>query len=1054
MRRSHSRWALVAGLACVLIAADAVAHNPFLPPGRIGGPLDLGSDPLTTLRRRPPSTDEENGSRGDLEQVFILPQRPGKNKVQYYDFHWRRYDYLDRDGVGGVRLYFYDREVELARIAGALVRDQYEELVEKFDYRPTARVPYILYNSHREFQSTNVFFVTEHVLGVTSPQDLRMALPFWGEIERFREVSLHEMVHQFTIQKVADRAAAAGVESPLMMMPLWFIEGLAEFYSKGGIDSETEMFARDVLINSRPQRGYAMPDFWDDWRSFIYTYKLGQLRVAFLAETYGERVVQGILDQSPRMASGRAGGMGFGMGGGGGGENDAFKQLVARLTGEKPDAISQRFSAWLRRRILPSYLEAAQEPPAIAPVELPGEPDAFSSARDGRTVIFRSVERETGRSRLYLADRRDPTSSVRVAIDGQPGVESLHPVLRGVTAVREDKLAYLARDGSADALYVIPFERREKGAQVRFSLGRRQRIELAGSDIIEAGDPAFSPDGKRVAFFALDGVGRIDIWTAAVETGELRRHTHDLHAERDLAWSSEDPAVYGLTGGTGHQGTILFASDGTSDRRYNLYALDPRTGEAIRLTEESADHRHPYPVGEGKVIFATDAAGKEDLHELDVGENRMRRITDFVTALGSPAPGPRGLMAMGFFGGRYQIFDVPDDVFLSANERPARMDPSLQPAVSREPLFPFPNEPIPDDTPRYEPYARRNWRLENAVAAGGAGVVTMGQGALLFADVLGDRNLITQFAIFGSLELTDGMAFYIDRSGRQTWGGGLFHTFTQRRDFQAPGFDTDVLFLQREFGVTGLWSYPLNTFARVEGRLVAQGVQRTFWFGMDPMGFVEPFVPTAGLREWNASRGGMDLEGLASVRLGYDTTRFQFPGGAFGGGSVLLELGAGYLPLRQQPHAYSMLDSQYHLKLLGIAVAHLRLAGGYSAGSVFGRQFFLSSFDNLRNFQPLDRRLLGTMFVVGNADLEFPLDRIVRLAFITNVKAVLGLDVGSVATDSSLLLPNRSMAWVLGSNFGLGPFELRLHFARPIDIGGIQQANAWVPNVSLRYAYF
>ena len=52
------------------------------------------------------------------------------------------------------------------------------------------------------------------------------------------------------------------------------------------------------------------------------------------------------------------------------------------------------------------------------------------------------------------------------------------------------------------------------------------------------------------------------------------------------------------------------------------------------------------------------------------------------------------------------------------------------------------------------------------------------------------------------------------------------------------------------------------------------------------------------------------------------------------------------------------------------------------------------------------------------------------------------------------------MDYVLGVNFGLGPFELRVQFAHGVDVGGIiperndDGSPAWVPNISLHYAYF
>src|SRR5947208_16083798 len=193
---------------------------------------------------------------GWTQEAYVIPQRPGKNLVRYFEYNWRDFDFLDDDGSPGVRLYYYDREYPVARIAAGLVRESWRYLVDRFQYKPSVKVPYILYNTYREFLETNVFEVQEGTLGVTSPQDLRMTLSYSGDRQLFTEISTHEMVHQFQIQKVAERAASAGLDSPIGAFPLWVIEGLAEYYAHGQtIDPETDMFLRDVVLKSQSEIG-------------------------------------------------------------------------------------------------------------------------------------------------------------------------------------------------------------------------------------------------------------------------------------------------------------------------------------------------------------------------------------------------------------------------------------------------------------------------------------------------------------------------------------------------------------------------------------------------------------------------------------------------------------------------------------------------------------------------------------------------------------------------------------------------------------------------------
>ena len=63
---------------------------------------------------------------------------------------------------------------------------------------------------------------------------------------------------------------------------------------------------------------------------------------------------------------------------------------------------------------------------------------------------------ESARAKLVVLDRRDPGSARQIAIDQHPGTESLHPVMRSVTAVSDDAIAWFAQSGDSDVLHVRP----------------------------------------------------------------------------------------------------------------------------------------------------------------------------------------------------------------------------------------------------------------------------------------------------------------------------------------------------------------------------------------------------------------------------------------------------------------------------------------------------------------------------------------------------------------------------------------------------------------------
>src|SRR6185436_454582 len=275
--------------------------------------------------------------------------------------------------------------------------------------------------------------------------------------------------------------------------------------------------------------------------------------------------------------------------------------------------------------------------------------------------------------------------------------------------------------------------------------------------------------------------------------------------------------------------------------------------------------------------------------------------------------------------------------------------------------------------------------------------------------------------IYGDFDLTDALAFYVDKSERTIWGVGLFHTFQQGRDTQFAsaqecykpvtaanlGAACEIIYLQRMFGVEGLLSYPISTFSRIDTSARFMGVTRSFFdnFAYDRFGFATANVPAQDL----AAIRGTDPQLEANVAYGWDTTRYGL-GGAIGGTSVLINFGAGAIPTRGFEdgfYTYLQTDAIHTIKLLGRSRLNVRAALGAAQGSRFGRRFYLSSFDNLRGFRWGDSRLLGDGYYVGQAELNFPLDVLVRFALFSGITGVVGFDFGGVV-DSTRAVQNHA----------------------------------------------
>ncbi|HSN90591.1 MAG TPA: hypothetical protein VLS93_05145 [Anaeromyxobacteraceae bacterium] len=1033
----------------------ALAQEPRLRAPSLGEALEtvrrLESEPR--LRREP-----------DLEQTYVLPERPGQNQVSWYDFRWRRLDLpAPGGGPGGIRLYFYDSARAQARRALPAIRSAYARLVDQFHFNPTRRIPFILYGTQREFQTTNVFQVTESVLGVTSPEDLRMTVPYFGDHARFVEVATHEMVHQFTIQKLLAETGRSELASPIQFLPLWFIEGIAEYYTKGGIDGETDLFLRDLVWNPDARRRYEVLPFAEDQiRGYIPTYKLGQARIAFIAEAYGAEKIQSFLESAYLLGeSARSGEPGPGPGGRG------FTALVNRILGEPIEQVDARWKAWLKRRYYAEYLRAPQDLGEVKELRgLPAEPEAFEASPDGAVLVARTIDRERGRARIHLFEPRRPRRAIELGADGSPAVESLHPVDYGVLAIGDGLVGFSAQSGPGDVFYLATWERprRQDGTPGAVQVGRRKRLDLRAPDggtFVQIAYPTFSPDGKELAFAGVGRDGQQDVYVAPIGGGTARRVTNDPYTEKDLAWGPEG---------------ILCASDATDHARLNLFRIDPATGARTRLTTAPAEDRHPRPQPDGSVLFSSDAAGKPDLYRL--ADGRVQRLTDFTTGLTAPAASAqgRGLLAGTFHGGHFRLVEVPRAALLQP--QPVAVPPAAGPPL------PLPEATLPEDAPVYEPYSLRNWRPEAGfVYAGGASGGYAGRGAALFADYLRDRILFLDVAVWGSFDFTQALALFEDRSHRTVWSAGAFH-FVQE---QIDTLDPSLTFNQRDFGVFGAVRYPFDRFRRVEADLTLGATQReclTDWAGIDlvfcegirtPRGDGAPWPDT---QAWEEANGGLSFVVSASARFGRDTLRYHPGTGPLSGTSFLAEVGGSWIPSKSAVTGFARLDAQRFFQIAGRANLMLRASAGTSfspggASEPWERIWWIVPADNLRGFYPGDLDFLqGRHYWVTNAELQVPLSPILRLVIFDYIEGVAALDFGAVFNrfdqcqdpiTLERLEPcywgSRTLTGVLGVNVLLGPILLRVHFGHPYDVDGLTTpalffGDEWVTNITLRYFFW
>src|SRR5881409_4062731 len=238
----------------------------------------------------------------------------GQNKVQYkkLDFQILKTDHFD--------IYFYPGEREGIDVAARLAERWHARLERLFEHTLRGRQPLVMYASHTDFEQTNAIQgeLGEGTGGVTEPLKRRIVLPMGGPLADTDHVIGHELVHAFQFDMTTNPNSPPG-QNGAERLPLWFIEGMAEYLSLGPVDPNTAMWLRDAAQHHK------LPTIRQLYNPRYFPYRYGQAFWAFIAGHFGDEIIGQILRKA-----GRSG--------------DADGALLA-VTGIRADSLALRWHA-------------------------------------------------------------------------------------------------------------------------------------------------------------------------------------------------------------------------------------------------------------------------------------------------------------------------------------------------------------------------------------------------------------------------------------------------------------------------------------------------------------------------------------------------------------------------------------------------------------------------------------------------------------------------------------------------------------------------------------
>ena len=965
----------------------------------------------------------------------------GQNKVQYRNFNFQSIQTEHFD------IYYYPDERPGALDAARMAERAYARLSRILHHQFQSRKPIILYASQSDFQQTNVVDATgEGLGGVTEFFKHRAVMPFTGSYAEFEHVLQHEMVHQFQYDVYSRGRPGAGVQTwASVNPPLWFMEGMAEYLSRGPIDPETAMWLRDAALEGH------LPSIEDMTADpYIFPYRYGHALWAYIGEKWGDEVIGEILQSSASS-----------------GLEAAFKRALGRsledLSNDWRDAIQTTFLPQLgdhyrARRIAQPTLTQRRSNGRIflAPALTPdGKQIAFFGDEGGFFVDLWLADAETGRTQRRLVRSTQNNNYESLRFINSAGAFSPDGRYFAIAAKRKDR----------DDLVILDVK----------NGGREERRIRVGLNGLQT--PQWSPDGQRLVFSGFSN-GFTDLYIINRDGTGLQRLTNDKYADLHPSWSPDGKTIAFVTDRGGETDFDLLRF---GNLRIALLHLDSGAIELLG-NMQTGKNINPVWAPDGRSLaFVSDRTGINNVFLYDMADGQIYQLTNMFTGVQgitplSPvltwAPQADRMAFVYYEDGQYSVYSLenprslrrapyrgpaaqpvvtllqaetrdtvlqaprPAMVTLGGTGSPSNLTTASAPvsiyrsaAGFRPSALPQPAESsaaprpvtvralldsatlaLPDTSEfTFRPYKVRftadyvvrptvGYERDNF----GRGV--FGGTAVALSDILGNHSVVLAGSINGRISEAQFLGLYVNQSHRLNWAGGFSQDplyfyggsdWTRIDDPRNPGVgDSLRVFSERirRFVIRDLFaesSYPFSRFNRIELGVHAVNIaEATLELRRSILGdsLVQGGGPSATFVQ-------------PSIAHVHDNTLFGYVG-PFAGSrsrfSISPAIGswqftAGLIDYRRylffRPFTIAVRGFMFgrfgrDADRFPVFLGSTELIRGYTAGSFRSHECAVNTQTSSQTgCSDLDQ-LIGSKIAVGNVELRFPLTRSLVLGFL------------------------------------------------------------------------
>ena len=728
----------------------------------------------------------------------------GQNKVRYKTLDFKVYQ------TPHFELYYYLKNDSLVKRMAQESEIWYHLHQQLFHDKFKKKNPLIIYNNHPDFQQTTAIDgdISVGTGGVTEALKNRVVMPIMELNQQTRHVLGHELVHAFQYHSLlsGDSTTLENINN----LPLWMVEGMAEYLSIGKVDAYTAMWMRDAMINKD------IPSIRDLTLSNKYfPYRYGQAFWAFIGATYQDSMVVRLFKETARYGLDFAIAKTFGF------DENTLSALWknAIISAYKPFLKDTNNTLIGNKIIHEKNAGNMNVAPAISP--------------DGKYVVFLS-ERDLFSIDLFLADARTGNIIRKLSsktsnshIDEFNFIESA-----GAWSPDSKKFAFSIFSKGRNQLLIIDIQ-----------TGKTLSTEPI-PNVEQFSNLSWSPRGQEIALSGLAN-GQSDLYLYNLETKKVTQLTNDVFSDYQPHFSSD-----------GQQ--IVFSTDrdsfSTANSKvaitYNLAILNLTNHQVKTLPVfKGANNLNPqFSPNDSLIYFLSNRDGFRNLYRYHIKTQETNQLTHYFTGISgiteySPALSlsrNQKLIYSFYNKQKYTLYAANINEFhpLVVSKDSINFDAATLPPIRtsaaeiiKNNLDLFGQQPkISNDsikTITYKPKFKLDYIAGNgmgiSVSRFGTGLNSGIQG--IFSDILGRNKILAALAVNGQIYDFGAQIAYINQKNRINWGVGISHIPYQRwnRVLVDPIPGTDSLKNLRldlirtfEEQVSIFSSYPISKVNRFE----------------------------------------------------------------------------------------------------------------------------------------------------------------------------------------------------------------------------------------------